>query len=85
MGRNARRDGRSVGKYAHRGNRNGAEMKLLTLSGVCVVLMEVGIALVMLNASPHAPLGFWLWFGGIAALSPSAGYWLYRRMTAPEA
>ena len=61
-----------------------AEVKLLALFVVWVVLMEVGVTLVMLNASPHAPLGFWLWFGGIAAFGPAAGYWLYRRMTASK-
>lgn len=60
-------------------------MKPLVLSILLVVLMEVGVALVMLNASPHAPLGFWLWFGSIVAISPFVGYWLYWRMTAPKA
>ncbi len=41
--------------------------------------------MVMLNASPHAPLGFWLWFGGSAVLSPLAGYGLYRRLMAARA
>ena len=59
-----------------------AEMKPFTVPVLSVALAEVGAALVMLNASPHAPLGFWLWFGGLAALFPFAGYWLYRRMTA---
>ena len=57
-------------------------MKTLILPVAFVVLAEAGTALVMLNASPHAPLGFWLWFGGIAFISPFAGYGLYRRMTA---
>lgn len=43
------------------------------------VLAEVGTMMVLLNARPHAPLGFWLWFGGIAVLVPSCALWLYRR------
>ena len=53
-------------------------MKTLILPGVIVVLGEVGYAMVLFNASPHAPLGFWLWFGGLAILFPFYGYWLYR-------
>ncbi len=63
----------------------GETMKLLTLSVVWVVLIEVGVTLVMINASPHAPLGFWLWFGGIGVLSPFAGYCLYRWLTIAKA
>lgn len=57
-------------------------MKTVILLVMSVVLAEAGTALVMFNASLHLPLGFWLWFGGIAVLSPAIGYWLYRRMTA---
>ena len=56
-------------------------MKPIILPIVGVMLAETGANLVMFNASPHAPLGFWLWFGGIAALAPIAGYGLYRRLT----
>ena len=56
-------------------------MEPIVLSIVGVVLIEAGSALVMLNASPHPPLGFWFWFGSIAAISPFAGYGLYWRMT----
>ena len=55
-------------------------MKPLMLPLLSVALAEAGAALVMFNASPHAPLGFWLWFGSIAIISPLAGYGLYRRM-----
>ncbi len=57
-------------------------MKTMILPVMSVVLAEAGTALVIFNASPHAPLGFRLWFGGLAVISPFAGYWLYRRMTA---
>ena len=60
-------------------------MKTVTLPVVLVMLAEAGAALVMLNASPHPPPGFWLWFGSIPVLSPFAGYWLYRRLTASQA
>ena len=60
-------------------------MKTLALPVVVVMLAEAGTVMVMLNASPHAPLGFWLWFGGVAVLSPVVGYWLYRRMTVSKA
>ena len=59
-------------------------MKPLTLSLVAVGLAEAGATLVMLNASPHAPLGFWLWFGSLAVIFPFAGYWVYRRMVTPK-
>ncbi len=39
---------------------------------------EVGIALVLVNARPHAPLGFYLWFGGLAVAFPVYCVWLYR-------
>ena len=57
-------------------------MKTLIFPIAFVVLVEAGAALVLLNATPHPPLGFRLWFGSIAALAPIAGYWLYRRLTA---
>ena len=60
-------------------------MKPLVLSLFAVLLAESGCALVMLNAAPHQPVGFWLWFGGIAIVSPIAGYYLYRRLIAAKA
>lgn len=60
-------------------------MKPLAMSILAVLLAEAGCALVMLNAAPHQPLGFWLWFGGIAVLSPAIGYWLYQRVTISQA
>ncbi len=60
-------------------------MKPFMLPITSVMLIEAGSALVLLNASPHTPLGFRLWFGSIAVISPFVGYWLYRRMTAPKA
>ena len=56
-------------------------MKPLILSVSLVMAVEGGTVLVMLNASPHPPFGFCLWFGGIAAISPFVGYGLYRRLT----
>ena len=46
---------------------------------VAAVLAEVGDVIVMLNARPHVPLGFWLWFGGVSVLAPLVPFWLYRR------
>lgn len=60
-------------------------MKPLTLSILAVMLVEADSALVMLNAAPHQPFGFWLWFGGIAAVSSIVGFWLYRQLMAAEA
>ncbi len=34
--------------------------------------------MVLLNARPNAPLGFWLWFGGIGLLVPLRVFWMYR-------
>ena len=67
--------------YASRDLEKGDTMKTVILPVVLVVLAEAGAALVMLNASPHPPPGFWLWFGGITALSPLAGYALYRHLS----
>ena len=39
----------------------------------------------MFNAAPHQTLGFWLWFGDIAVLSPVYGLWLYRRLMTAKA
>ena len=55
-------------------------MKPLAMSISAVLLAETGCALVMLNAAPHQPVGFWLWFGSLAALAPIHGIWLYRLM-----
>ncbi len=60
-------------------------MKPLVMSVSAVLLAEAGSALVMLNAAPHQPLGFWLWFGGLAVFFLFAGYWLYRRLTTAKA
>ena len=60
-------------------------MKPLTLSLLAVMLAEAGAAMIMLNATPHQPLGFWLWFGGLAAFSPMVGFWIYRRLKQQEA
>ena len=49
------------------------------------MLCEVGTALMMLNAAPHQPLGFWLWFGSLAFLGPVCSYWLYRRLVKHKA
>ena len=57
-------------------------MKPLILSVLAVTLVEAGTAMVMRNAAPHQPLGFWLWFGGLATLAPIQGVWLYRHLAA---
>ena len=59
-------------------------MRPFVVSVSAVLLAEAGSALVMLNAAPHQPLGFWLWFGGIAVLSPIVGFWIYRRLMATK-
>lgn len=60
-------------------------MKPIVLPLLLVTLCETGCAMVVLNASPHAPLSFWLWFGDLAVLSPLAGYRLYRWLIAAKA
>ena len=53
-------------------------MRPIILPLLAVLLAEIGTALVLFNAAPHQPLGFWLWFGGVAAAGPFVGYRLYR-------
>ncbi len=60
-------------------------MKPIVLPLLSVMLCEVGTALMMLNAAPHQPLGFWLWFGSLAFLGPVCSYWLYRRLVKHKA
>ena len=55
-------------------------MKLRLLIILIVLTQELEAAMVMLNARPHAPLGFYMWFGGLAVLAPFIGFWLYRRL-----
>jgi hypothetical protein len=50
-----------------------AQVILTTLLG------EAGVALVLANARPQAPLGFWLWFGLVGLLLPLLPLWIYWR------
>ena len=45
---------------------------------VLALIGEAGIAVVLCNARPHAPLGFYLWFGGLAVAFPLYCIWLYQ-------
>ena len=64
---------------------NMRQTKLITLLAAMVILAEIGVAMVLLNARPQAPLGFWLWFAGIGVLAPLYAVWLYRRCTGRKA
>ena len=61
------------------------QTKLVILLAVMVTLAEAGVAMVLLNARHPSPVGFWLWFGGLGALTPIYALWLYRRFTRRKA
>jgi hypothetical protein len=54
-------------------------MRLFILVVLGIVMVEVGCLLVLLDARPNAPLGFWLWFIGLALAAPVYLVWVYRR------
>ena len=60
-------------------------MKPVVSPLLAVLLAEASSVLVIPNATPHQPHGFWLWFGGIAVLSPIVGFWIYRRQVTSKA
>ncbi len=62
-----------------------AKTFLFPVSVVCAVMIEVGSVLVMTDARPDAPVGFWAWFLGLCVLAPLFPLWMHRRVSRPSA
>ena len=54
------------------------KVRMIFLIVAVVVLAETGVVMTMVNARRDAPLGFWLWFGGVGVVAPIFALWLYR-------